>query len=154
MEMQTFCCLIITAIILGVGGYMAYIKADENKNKRRNQINNDKRKYAANKSQFYEVLSIFFKNTYCSYKSAYSILKADINLMEDAGQKMASIILRYYKPKNVLLLVGSGQLVPYVYDGLAMLESTHESSPSVHVILNSSFLVCSGFLASNIVAVN
>lgn len=31
-----------------------------------------------------------------------------INLMEDAGQKMASIILRYYKPKNVLLLVGSG----------------------------------------------
>ena len=31
-----------------------------------------------------------------------------INLMEDAGKKMASIILRYYKPKNVLLLVGSG----------------------------------------------
>lgn len=36
------------------------------------------------------------------------IKKGSINLMEDAGCKMASIILSYYTPKNVLLLVGSG----------------------------------------------
>ena len=31
-----------------------------------------------------------------------------ISLMEDAGVKMAEIVMDYCKPKNVLLLLGSG----------------------------------------------
>ena len=89
--MQTFCCLIITVIILGVVGFMAYLKADENKTKRHNQIANNKRKYAENKRHFYEVLPTFFKNTYCSYKSAYSILKYNISEMEVADRELKSL---------------------------------------------------------------
>ena len=67
MEMQTFCCLIITVIILGVVGVMAYIKRDEKKTTNTIKVSSAHRKYDENKKGFYEVLSIFFNNTYCSW---------------------------------------------------------------------------------------
>ena len=91
MEMQTFCCLIITVIILGVVGVMAYIKRDEKKTTNTIKVSSAHRKYDENKKGFYEVLSIFFNNTYCSYQAAYSILRSNISLMEESDGELKSL---------------------------------------------------------------
>ena len=91
MEMQTFCCLIITVIILGVVGVMAYIKRDEKKTTNTIKVSSAHRKYNENKKGFYEVLSIFFNNTYCSYQAAYSILRSNISLMEESDGELKSL---------------------------------------------------------------